>query len=111
MSNVVLERIHQVLGDLVQNFKISQTYVDKNYPWIGILSETVFENFSTTNRQKGYSLGKLLFFHDMILPIKHKVDWSLIRQRKQAKTNKDNIRKNRHRVDHDYKIGDNFMIK
>ena len=31
-SNTVLERIHQVIGNLVRNFNIStQIYVDKNY--------------------------------------------------------------------------------
>ena len=31
-SNAVLEQIHQVLVNLVRNFNISQTYVDKNDP-------------------------------------------------------------------------------
>ena len=39
----------------------------------------------------------------MIIPIKNRVDWELIRQRRQTKTNKDNIRENNNRVDHDYK--------
>ena len=32
MSNELLEQIHQVLGNLVWAFNISQTYVDKIYP-------------------------------------------------------------------------------
>ena len=46
----------------------------------------------------------------MILPIKHKVDWELIRQKNQAQINKYNICKNRHRFDHNYKVGDNAML-
>ena len=46
----------------------------------------------------------------MILLIEHKVDWELIRQQKQVKINKYNIRKNRHRVDYGYKVGYNVMI-
>ena len=57
MSNAILGRIHQVLGNLVQIFNIQQTYVEKNDPWTGILAAAVYENFSTTSRQKGYSLG------------------------------------------------------
>ena len=30
MPNVILERIHQVLGNLVRTFNKQQTYVDKN---------------------------------------------------------------------------------
>ena len=46
----------------------------------------------------------------MILPIENTMDWELIRQRKYTQINKDNIRKNRHTVDHDYKVGDNVML-
>ena len=40
----------------------------------------------------------------MILPIKCVVDWELILQKKKTHINKDNIRKNRNRVDHNYKV-------
>ena len=83
MSNAVLERIHQVLGNLVQTLSIStQPYVDENDPWTGILAAAAFAILSTTNSQKGYSPGKLIFGRDMILPIKHRADWKLIRQQK-----------------------------
>ena len=36
-------------------------------------------------------MDQLVFGCDMIFPIKHKVDWELIRQRKQTQTNEDNI--------------------
>ena len=61
MSNAVLEQIHQVLGNLVRTFNIQQTYVDKNYPWTGILDASAFAILSTTIRQKYYSLGQLIF--------------------------------------------------
>ena len=51
-----------------------------------------------------------MFGCDMILSIKHNVDWELICQKKQAQTNKDNTRKNKNRVDHDYKVRDNVML-
>ena len=80
MSNEVLERIRQVRGNLVHNFNISkQTYVNKNYPWTGILAAAEFSIISTTNRQKCYSLCQLIFGCDMILQEKHRADWELIR--------------------------------
>ena len=82
MSNAILERIHQVLGNLVRNFNISETYVDTDDLWSVILSAEAFEILSTTNRLKGYSSGQLVFVRDTILLIKNKVDWELIRQRK-----------------------------
>ena len=83
MSNVVLERIHQFQRNQVENFNIStQTYADKNDLWTGILYAVVFEIISTINRHNGYSSGQLNFGRDIILPIKHRVDWELICQRK-----------------------------
>ena len=61
MYNAVLEQIHQVLGNLVPNYNVSQTYIDKNDPWTGILAAAEFLIFSTTNRKKGYSPGQLVF--------------------------------------------------
>ena len=74
------------------------------------MATAAFSIRSTTNRQKCYSLGTFIFGSDVILPIKHMVDWELVRQEKQAQINKDNIRENIHRVDHDYKVRDNNML-
>ena len=41
-SNEILEHIHQVLGNLVRNFNITQTYVDIDDPWSGILAAESF---------------------------------------------------------------------
>ena len=46
----------------------------------------------------------------MILPITHKADLELIRQRKQTKINKDNILKNNEIFDHGYKVGYKSML-
>ena len=46
----------------------------------------------------------------MIIPNKHKVDWSLICQKNQAKINKDNICENIMLVDYGYKVSDNIIL-
>ena len=75
MSNLLLERIHQVLGNLVHIYNITLTYFYEDEPWLVVLAAAEFAIFSTTNRLKGCSTGQLIFFRDMILPIKHIVDW------------------------------------
>ena len=80
-----MERIHQVLGNLVRAFNIKETYVDKNDPWLGILAAEALATYSTTNKLKAYSLFQLVFFRDMILLIKHKLNWELIRQQRRRK--------------------------
>ena len=77
---------------------------------MGILAAAAFEILSATNRLKVYSAGQLVFGRDMIIPIKHMMDWELIRQRNQTQINKDNIRENRKRLDHGYKVRDKVML-
>ena len=110
MSNAVLKGIQKVLVNLVQTFNKSKTYVDKDYPWLDILAAGAFAIRSTTNSKKGYVTVQFIFDRDMIVSIKHRVVWELILQQKQTQSNKDNMRKNRHRVDDDYKVGYKVMI-
>ena len=46
-SNTILKQIHQVLGNIVRDFNTTKTYVDKYYPWLGILDAAAFAIFST----------------------------------------------------------------
>ena len=73
-SNVMLEPIHQVLGNIVRNFNTKETYVDGYDPWSVILTASAYVIFSTTNRLKFYSRGQFIFVRYMVLLIKHKVD-------------------------------------
>ena len=98
------------MGNLVQNFEITQTFVDKDDSWLGILAAASFSIHSTKIGLKGYSLVQSLFGHDMILLIKHKVDCELICQRNQTQTNKNIIYENIKRVYQDYKVGDKVML-
>ena len=59
---------------------------------------------------KGYGMVQLVFGHDMTLPIKHKVDWKLMSQKKQMQINKDNVRKNNKGVDYEYKVRDKVVL-
>ena len=87
-SIVILEHIHQVLGNLVQTCNITQHRFD---PWLAILFAAAFTISSTKNRLKCYSPGQFVFGRDMILLIKHTVDWELICYLKENKINKDGI--------------------
>ena len=84
MSNIVLERIHLVLVNLVQTYNINRTYVDEDDQISVILTAAAFSILSTENRLKDYSPGQLLFGRDIIIPIKYTVDKELIRQQKRA---------------------------
>ena len=61
----------------MRNYNIKATYVDKYYPWSGILSVVAFAILPTENSLKGYIPGQLLFGLDIILLIKHKYNWQI----------------------------------
>ena len=47
----------------------------------------------------------------MILPIKFEADWALIEQQKQNNINNSNLRENKSRVPHEYKVGDKVLLQ
>ena len=93
-SNAILERIHQVIENLVWAFKITKNYIGKDDPRLDILDSSAFEIFSTSNWLKGCSPGQLLFSCGMFLPIKNKAGWGLIHQQNQTQITKNNVRGN-----------------
>ena len=70
-ANAIIERIHQVLGDLVRTYNLQETYIDDADPWIGILAAEAFAVRSTYHTTKGKIPGHIVFGRDMILPINH----------------------------------------
>ena len=77
---------------------------------VGHFSGISFGNFSTANSSKFYSPGPIVFGHDTILPIKHKVDCKVLCQQNWTKINKYNIHKNSRRLCHYYKVGYKIML-
>ena len=93
-ANVTMERIHQLLGNIVRTYNLQETYVDDAEPCMGILATEDFSVRSTYHRTKQKSPGQLVFGQDMILPIKHIANWRHICQRKQKQIEKYAIKKN-----------------
>ena len=46
-SKSILERIHQVIKNLVRKFELQNNYLDEDDPWSGILVATAFSVLST----------------------------------------------------------------
>ena len=108
--NIILERLHSVLGNLVRTYNLQGNYLDKDDPWMVILSVTVFEIRSTVHTLKGYTSGQLIFGRYMVLPIKHISNWKLIPHRKQAQINYYNAHLNENVLYHNYQVGDRVML-
>ena len=62
----------------MRTHNIQDIFIDKDDTWLVNLSAAEFSVISATNGLKDYSPGKSVFGRDMIIPIKHTVDWELI---------------------------------
>ena len=109
--NATIERIHQVLGNLVRTYNLQEIYVDDADPFMGILNRSAFAVQSTYHRKKGKSPGQLVFGRAMILPIDHIVNWRYMLQRKQAQPEKGVIRVNSIRINYDFNIGYKIIVR
>ena len=53
---------------------------------------------------------QLVFGRDAILPIQYQLDWDLIQNNKRKKIELNNMRENKSRIPHEYKVGDLILI-
>ena len=109
-ANAIVERIHQVIGNIIRTFELEDNYLEEDDPWKGILSATAFAVRSTFHTTLQNSPGQLVFGRDMIFNIKHTANWEYIRARKQRIINKNNERENSKRKHYEYKVGDQVLL-
>jgi len=110
-ANAIVERIHQVIANIIRTFELETNYLDEEDPWKGILCATAFAIRSTYHTTLQKTPGQLIFGRDMILNIKHKADWEYIRSRKQSIINKNNLAENAKRKDYKYKLGEKVLVQ
>ena len=109
-ANAILERVHQVLGDMLRTKNLQQYDFDALDPWNDILASIAWAIRSTHHSTLKASPAQLVFNRDMLLNVKFIADWEMIRLRKQKDVDKNNARENSLRVDHDYHIGDKVLV-
>jgi transposase InsO family protein len=80
-ANAIVERVHQVIGNIIRTFELESNYLDEEDPWKGILSATAFAVQSTFHTTLRNTPGQLVFGRDMIFNIKHEANWEFIRKR------------------------------
>ena len=110
-SNVIIKRLHQTIGNMIQTFRVHKTKLDEEDPWSGILRAVMFATrttFHSTNRAKP---AQLVFGCNAILNVKHKSDWAYIKKRKDKISLKNNIQENKKRKKYDYNVNNKVLIK
>jgi transposase InsO family protein len=110
-SNGIIERVHKVLGDALRTFELSGQNLDDDDPWTPFLSAAAYAIRSTYHTTLQASPAQLVFGRDMLLPLKFKVDWARVKQRRQTEMARNNQRENRSRLPHKYRIGDLVLVE
>jgi len=110
-ANAIVERVHQVIGNMVRSFELQDAYLDEDDPWSGILSAVAFAIRSTYHTTLMKTPGQLVFGRDMLLNVQHTANWEFIRKRKQHLIDKNNELENKKRIRHTYHVGDLVMLR
>ena len=105
-SNGIIERVHQVLGNIFRTMELEEEELDKKQPFEPFLAAAAYAIRSTYHTTLEATPAELVFGRNMLLPVQFKADWDAIRQRRQALINKNNERENARRIEHEYKVGD-----
>ena len=110
-ANSILERIHQVLGNIICTFELEERDIDKDDPWMGILNAVAWAVRSTYHTTLQATPGQLVFGRDMVFNKAHEANWKEIKDCKQKLINQNNERENACRIKHTYSIGDRVLME
>ena len=110
-ANAVVERIHQVIGNMLRSFDMETCYLmpPPFDPFEGIIAAISFAIRSTWSTTMRATPGQLIFGRDMLLNVQHLVNWHYMQTRRQKIADENNARENSKRVPHEHKMGDKVL--
>lgn len=111
-ANAMVERIHQVVGDMIRTRAISGPEdLDPDFQWQGVLSAVRHAVRSIVHTTHRATPTQLVFGRDALLNISFEADWQYIKERKQHRILQNNKRENKTRLEHTYNVGDQVMVR
>ena len=109
-ANSIIERIHQVVMNMVRTTDIDMQDTCEPEMIDNILSNVGWAIRSTYHTMLGSTPGAAVFGRDMLFDIPYIVDWTDIGRRRQQQVEKSNALENKHRLSYDYKVDDKVLI-
>jgi len=111
-TNAILERTHQVIANQLRSLRLMSielnSLADIQHELLAPVQWAMNSTYHTTLQATS---AQLAFHRDMIMPTSYMAHWQSIRQRRQAITDRDNLRENARRVPHTYSVGDLVLIR
>ena len=110
-ANGPVERVHQVIHNMIVTKDISTRVFDYIDPWTEILSSVAWAIRASHHSTFDATPAQLVFGRDMIFNLATVVDWRVVSARKQTQVDRDNLRENAKRISYDYAVGDRVFVK
>jgi hypothetical protein len=109
-ANGILERVHQVLGQMLRTAEIDMANSVTPNDVDVFLDNAAWAIPSTYHTVLKASPGAAIFGGDMLIDISFVADWHKIEEQRQSLTDCGNQRENAKRIDYDYKVGDKIQV-
>jgi hypothetical protein len=111
-ANAVLERVHGVVWNCIRAYEMDDPAVfEQPQPFNAICASVSWAINSTVQSATNATPAQLAFNRDMILPIDYQVHWPTILANRKKQMIRDNAKENAKRLDHEFKEGDQVMLK
>jgi hypothetical protein len=102
----MVERVHQTLGNLLRVYELKEYEFHRGDSWSNILASAAWTICSTSHTTLGATPGQLVHGQDMLFDLSFKANWKNIKERKMARIDDSNQRKNAKRISHTHCVGD-----
>ena len=109
-ANSPVERIHQVLRQMILAKKLQNQILDAIDPFGPLLASIAWAVRAAYNSATEATPAQLVFGRDMLFNINMLADWKALSLRKQNLVDKANLRENSKRVDYDYAVDQQVYI-
>ncbi len=109
-ANAILERLHQVLGQMLRTSKLNMAETIMPDDVNVFLDNAAWAICSTYHTILKASPGAAIFGCNMRFDIPFIADWNKIGDYKQRQTDLSTARKNSERVNYDYKVGNKVLL-
>jgi hypothetical protein len=109
-ANAFVDRIHQVMSDFIRTMELHERQLDDT-TINAVLQSVAYGLRSTYHSSLGASPGQIIFGRNMIINAVYLANWKDLQSRRKIQIRHNNIRENKSRIPHEYKISDSVYIR
>jgi transposase InsO family protein len=110
-GNSLIERIHQVMSNMLGAFELEDRELDPDDHWNEFLQACAFAIRRTFHTTLQASSVQLVFGRDMIHHIRFEANWDRIKKNKEKIIATSNKRENINRIKHKYNVGNSIILR